>query len=110
MGWLNSAARRKFCSDERGNVAMIFGLIAVVLLLAIGAAIDVGRWLHARDQTAAAIDAAVLAGGRALQVNSTDKSGAIAAAQKYYDQNVVTRLPVVNDSVSFAVADDGMSI
>ena len=58
-----------------GNVAIVFALMAVVLMLAIGAAVDVGRWLHARDQTVAAIDAAVLAGGRALQTNSTDKSG-----------------------------------
>jgi Flp pilus assembly protein TadG len=82
----------------------------VVLMLAIGAAVDVGRWLHARDQTIAAVDAAVLAGGRALQTNSADKSGAIAAAQKYYAENVTSRLPVIDDSVNFAVAPDGMGM
>ena len=55
--------------------------MGVVLMLAIGAAVDMGRWLHARDQTVAAIDAAVLAGGRALQTNGADKAGAVAAAQ-----------------------------
>ena len=34
--------------------------MAVVLLLSIGAAVDIGRWLHARDQTVQAVDAAVL--------------------------------------------------
>ena len=63
---------RSFWADRSGNVAIVFALTAIVLMLAIGAAVDVGRWLHARDQTVAAIDAAVLAGGRALQTNSTE--------------------------------------
>jgi len=50
--------------NRSGNVAILFGLIAVVLMLTIGAAVDIGRWLNARDQTLAAIDSAVLAGAR----------------------------------------------
>jgi hypothetical protein len=100
----------RFASDRSGNTAILFGLVSVVLLLAIGAAVDIGRWLHAKDQTAAAVDAALLAGGRALQTNSTDTEGALAAAVKFYDQNIRTRLDVTDDSVSFAVADDGMAI
>jgi Flp pilus assembly protein TadG len=97
----------RFRNDASGNVAVVFALMGVVLMLAIGAAVDVSRWLHARDQTVAAVDAAVLAGGRALQTNSGDESAAIAAANKYYAENVTSRLPVVNDSVSFAVAENG---
>ena len=101
---------RSFCADRSGNVAIIFALVGVVLMVAIGGAVDVGRWLHARDQTIAAIDVATLAGGRALQTNSSDKSAAIAAAKKYYDENVTSRLSVVNDSIKFEVAPDGMGI
>jgi len=100
----------RFRDDASGNIAVVFALMGVVLMLAIGGAVDVGRWLHARDQTIAAVDAAVLAGGRALQTNSTDQSAAVAAAQKYYTENVTSRLPIVNDTVSFAVADDGMGM
>ena len=100
----------RFRSDTAGNVAIVFALMGVVLMLAIGAAVDMGRWLHARDHTIAAVDAAVLAGGRALQTDGSNEEGAIAAAAKYYDENVTTRLPVVNDTVSFTVADDGMGI
>ena len=100
----------RFRASRSGNVAIIFALSLVILMLAIGAAIDVGRWLHARDQTVAAIDAAVLAGGRILQVNKEDTAGAIAAAQKYYNQNVKSRLPVTDDTVSFQVADSGMAM
>jgi Flp pilus assembly protein TadG len=101
---------QRFRADASGNVAIVFGLVAVVLMLAIGAAVDIGRWLHARDQTLAAIDAAVLAGGRALQTNSSDEGGAVTAAEKYYAQNVTSRLPVIDDTVSFAVAPDGMGM
>jgi Flp pilus assembly protein TadG len=100
----------EWCSDRSGNVTLTFALMAVVLLLAVGAAVDIGRWLHARDQTVSAVDAALLAAGRYLQTNSTDTAGAIAAAQKYYAQNTTTRLPVIDDSIAFAVGSDGMSI
>ena len=101
---------RSFWADRSGNIAIVFALVGVVLMVAIGAAVDVGRWLHARDQTVAAIDAAVLAGGRALQTDSSNKSAAIAAAQKYYDENVTSRLSVIDDTVKFVVAPDGMGI
>jgi Flp pilus assembly protein TadG len=99
-----------FRPDQDGNVAIIFCLMATVLMLAVGAAVDVGRWLHARDQTVAAVDAALLAGGRALQANATDEGAAIAAAQQFYTQNTATRLPVVSDSVAFAIGNDGISM
>jgi Flp pilus assembly protein TadG len=104
------ARMARFRQDQSGNVAIVMALIAVVMMLSIGAAVDLGRWLHARDQTISAVDAAVLAGGRALQVNSKDQAAAIAAAQKYYIQNVTSRLPVTDDTVSFAVAPDGMGV
>jgi Flp pilus assembly protein TadG len=108
LGFARNLAR--FRDDESGNVAMMFGAALVTLLLGVGAAVDVGRWLHARSQTVAAIDAAVLAGGRALQVNSKNKSAAVEVAKKYYIQNVTSRLPVVGDTVNFGVASDGMGI
>ena len=100
----------KFRDDTSGNVAIVFALMGVVLMLAIGAAVDIGRWLHARDQTIAAVDAAVLAGGRSLQTTNSDGSAAIAAAKKYYDENVTSRLKVIDDTVKFTVAPDGMGI
>ena len=99
-----------FFRDRSGNVAIVFALMAVILMLAIGAAVDFGRWLHARDQTIDAVDAALLAGGRWLETNSTDNAGAIAAAQNLYTQNTASRLPVMSDNISFAVSSDGMSL
>ena len=98
-----------FRADQSGNVAIVFGLMAIVLMLAVGAAVDIGRWLHARDQTVTAVDAAVLAGGRELQTNP-DEATALATAQKYYTQNTASRLPVTNDTIAFAIGDDGISV
>ncbi len=100
----------RFGADRSGNVAIIYAMMAIVLMIAIGAAVDIGRWLHARDQTISAVDAAVLAGGRWLQTNQNDTAGAIATAQKFYAQNVSSRLPVTGDSITFAIGSDGMSM
>jgi uncharacterized protein YegL len=100
----------RFRRDRSGNTAILFAMMTVVLMLAIGAAVDIGRWLHARDQTMAAIDAALLAGGRYLQTESKDTSGALALARKFYTENVRSRIPVTNDTVDFTVADNGMAI
>jgi Flp pilus assembly protein TadG len=108
LGKLRGFAR--FGADRSGNVAIIYAMMAIVLVIAIGAAVDIGRWLHARDQTIAAVDSAVLAGGRWLQTIANDTAGAIATAQKFYAQNVSSRLPVTGDSVTFAVGSDGMSM
>jgi Flp pilus assembly protein TadG len=101
---------RRFTANRSGNVAILFSLSAVVMMLAIGGAVDIGRWLNARTQTIAAVDAAVLAGARALQTDPDDTEGAVAAAQNYYNENVATRLPVTGDTVTFAMADDGKSM
>ena len=99
-----------FFRDRSGNVAMVFALMAVVLMLAVGAAVDFGRWLHARDQTIDAVDAGLLAGGRWLQTSPDDNAGAIAAAKSMYTQDIASRLPVISDNISFAVSSDGMSL
>ena len=94
--------------DPSGNALVMFALSSVVLMLCVGAAIDIGRWLLARDQTLAAVDAAVLAGGRTLQT-SGDEAAAVTAAQKFYLMNVRSRIPVRNDSISFAASGQSVT-
>lgn len=100
----------KFVADKRGSVAMLFGLMAIALFLMIGGAVDFGRWQHARAQTIAAMDAAVLAAGRSLQVKPGDSNAAVAAANSFYNQNVESRLPLKSDTISFSVNDDGLGV
>lgn len=97
---------RRFPGDTQGGVAVTFSLMLVALCLFVGAAVDLGRWLQARHQTLAAMDAAVLAGGRMLQLNDKDVEGARETAQRYYQENVKGRTPVVEDTISFDAVDD----
>lgn len=97
---------RAFCSDTSGAVAIIFALVGIALCMFVGGAVDLGRWLQARNQSHSALDAAVLAGARVLQLDEKNLSGARAAAQLYFDQNTKGRTKVVDESVSFDVADN----
>jgi len=99
----------RFKADRSGDVAIMFALMAVAMCLFVGAGVDIGRWLQARQQTIAAMDAAVLAGGRELQLDSSNISGAIATAKKFYAENVKARTPVISDTIDFTAADNNKS-
>lgn len=94
-------------ADRSGDVAILFGLMAIVFMALTGAAVDLGRWLHARNDTTRALDAAVLAGGRVLQLTG-DHAAAIEAANQYYTENSKHRLPLETDTIAFVVVDDGL--
>lgn len=102
----------RFAADSRGDVAILFGLMTLVLVMLIGLAVDYGRLVNARNQTLEATDAAVLAGARALQTNGGDQSAAIKVAQAFYKQAVQSRISVVSnsDTINFAVTDNGTAV
>lgn len=113
--WAGFAGRNRWAalgSDERGSVAIIFGLSIFVLLAMVGLAVDYARFVNARTQTIAATDAAVLAGARALQSNGGNQSAAIQVAQTYYQQGVRNRISVVpqSDNITFVVTDNGTAM
>jgi Flp pilus assembly protein TadG len=70
MGWIWHLRRRaRNCTlrgDERGAVALLVALGIVPLALAVGLAVDGGRYLLARSRLAQAADAAALAAGARL--------------------------------------------
>ena len=78
-------AIRAFCAARDGNIAIIFGLTLLFLTVIAGGTVDYVRWLDARAKAENALDSAVLAGGRAMQVSGSSTE-AIAAAQAYYDR------------------------
>ncbi|CCB63795.1 pilus assembly protein [Hyphomicrobium sp. MC1] len=113
--WAVLASRKRWAalgSDERGSVAIIFGLTIFVLFAMIGLAVDYARFVNARSQTIAATDAAVLAGARALQSNGGDQAAAVQVAETYYQQGVKSRIKVVplSDNINFFVSDNGTAM
>jgi Flp pilus assembly protein TadG len=100
----------KIARDRRGTTAIMFAMMFGVMVLSAGAAVDIGRWMHAKTITSSALDAAVLAGGRKLQLEPGNEAAALLAAQQYYQQNVAQRLQLQSDSVTFAVTADGKAL
>jgi Flp pilus assembly protein TadG len=100
----------RFARSERGSITILFSLMAIVLFGMIGAAVDFSRWHNANSRTAEALDNALLAAGRQLQTEPGDMEKALAAAETYFNNLTQTRLTVDNPTVSFNLADDGVSI
>jgi Flp pilus assembly protein TadG len=74
---------RQFFRNERGAVAIYFGLSAVVFVGVAGLAVDAARGYLVKARLSEAIDAAALAGGKALQtagdpLNNKVKADALA--------------------------------
>ncbi len=103
----NAIAR--FRRDDRATIAIMFGLMAALMMMFIGAAIDLSKWLSARTDTLNAVDAAVLAGARSLQTNSANPSAAITIASEFYKTNTRHRLQI-EDSITFVVAKNNTSV
>lgn len=93
-----------FSDDGQGNVSILFALMLMTLLTFVGGAIDYGLYVNAKRETSDALDSAVLAGAQVLLVGGTEEE-AKAAADRFYEVNVVGRYPVVNDTVNFEVTD-----
>jgi Flp pilus assembly protein TadG len=98
---------KRFTDDRRGAIAIIFGFMLTIVVTMVGGSVDYARWLAAKGETVAAMDAAVLAGGRALQLGKSPAE-ALAIAQSYYDQNKSPRL--TKDRVTFTVEAGGTEV
>ncbi len=78
---------RSFTGNNKGHVAVIFGLFLVPVMTAVGISVDYSSAISAKSKIQAGLDAAALAAGRALQT-SGEESQASAAAVKIFDATV----------------------
>jgi Flp pilus assembly protein TadG len=81
---------RRFLKSREGNVAIIFGLSAIPLIAAMGAAVDFSRAYQFRSMTQDALDAAALAANRLIGIKSETEIRAEAA--RFYAANTM-RVP-----------------
>jgi Flp pilus assembly protein TadG len=79
-----AATLRRFSRSNRGNVAMIFAIALVPLVLGAAAGLDFARAMLVRQQMSEALDAAALAVGSSTGL---DQTTAQALAQKYFNAN-----------------------
>ncbi|MDA0221639.1 MAG: pilus assembly protein TadG-related protein [Proteobacteria bacterium] len=102
-GCWTSGALRRFAQARDGAIAIIFALALLPLLLAAGAAIDLGRAYMVKSRLGYAIDAAALAVGAAT---TTDEDELEAVMLAFFDANYpatelgvpATPVMVINDS------------
>ncbi len=73
-----------FRRNEAGNIAMMFGLSAVLVILGVGCAIDYARVVNAKSNLVAALDSASLF---AAALNGVAEPEVKLRAQRYFDRN-----------------------
>lgn len=95
----------RFAENRSGTVAAIFAMLTPIVFGIVGGAIDTGRWLAMRDKTLQAMDAAVLAAGRSMQLNNQSIDDAILTAKQYFIENKPDGVDEAD--VSFTVQENG---
>lgn len=85
----HAAQTARFVGDERGVVAVTFGLASLVMMIFAGLAIDVARILTARTALIDASDATALAVGRAL-VAGVSEADAKVRGENLFNANIKT--------------------
>jgi Flp pilus assembly protein TadG len=91
---------RRYASDQRGAIAVVLAMVLTMVVTVVGGAVDYARWLSAKTATTGTMDAAALAGGRALLVGKSPDE-AVDAAETYYARNKSPLLSL--DNVTFTL-------
>ena len=97
-----------FSSAQSGSISLLFGLLALVFFSLIGVAVDYSRWSNMKGRTTDALDAALLAGGRALQTQMSPAE-AVEVAKRNFAENA-KKLNVIEPQVTISVTDDGQAL
>jgi Flp pilus assembly protein TadG len=106
---MNRAAFRNFARDRRGNVAMMFSLLAVPLIFVIGMAIDYGTAARLKSKLNAAADSAVLAAVTPAMMGQSDTAASTAAAAMFNAEVVgLPRLKYDPTTLSVTVTPAGL--
>lgn len=96
---------KRFHSDERGIFAVIFGVMALVLVALAGAAVDYTSMETARTRAQIALDSAALGLGPKIYEDDVTEEGLIAEAQAVVSERLAN-VPQVIVDVNDAIIDD----
>lgn len=77
-----------FRRAEEGTIAITFGLIAFILMLVTGLAIDSGRAYHAATKMTTALDAAALSAAKTMREAGLSDDDLREVAERYFKLNV----------------------
>ncbi len=97
----------KFIQDAKGNAALLFALVSVPALVAVGAGIDYGRAYIVQQRLSHAIDSAALAVGTSLNKSEGELR---VLAQSYFDANYPAAELGVPGNLNVIFGDDTVSM
>ena len=104
-----------FARDNRGNFAVVFGLAASVLALAVGFAVDTAQLMNAKSALREAVDAAVTSTARSITLGDISEQDAPRMVKAFltanstggtlsYDQIVLDKLTIDRTAKTVEVA------
>ncbi len=105
MNW--KSMLRQFSASERGNVALIFGLSLIPVLVLSGFAIDVGRAILVRERLGQSLDAALLAVGASPQLSNEE---AQIFGEAFFEANFGNALGSSSYDVEVTVLGDAVQM
>jgi Flp pilus assembly protein TadG len=114
-----SRLMRRFCSDRRGNIAVIFAIACVPLISAIGCAVDYSLATRMKEKLQSAADAAGVASisenspgylAAAAMTGDGSVAAAVTDANKVFDGNVSTTSGYTNLSRTSTVTKTGIKL
>ncbi|MCB1521635.1 MAG: hypothetical protein KDJ37_13815 [Hyphomicrobiaceae bacterium] len=106
MAAFDNLSLSRFRRDERGSVAIMFGLSAVAITMLAGFALDYSRINHERARVHASVDAAALAAGKAMLDGRLTDAQVREAALTYMEQNMSGTGPGFGKLQDFSVELD----
>lgn len=96
-----------FAGARSGNVALMFGLLVIPLLIGAGVGLDMVRANEARSRLSEAADAGILAAARARLINdSMTDAAATALARRQFEANARLQTDTVIDTFDFDYDED----
>ncbi|MGH6988688.1 MAG: TadE/TadG family type IV pilus assembly protein, partial [Stellaceae bacterium] len=100
---------RRFCHARGGALGVAMALLAVPVLMGIGAAVDYARLEQFKTQLQSTVDSAALSGAAVYQ-SATDSTNATSVAQNYLSANIgylPGHIGSVTTNVNAAVVSSG---
>ncbi|MEM6414560.1 MAG: Tad domain-containing protein [Pseudomonadota bacterium] len=94
----------RFRNEYNGNIAMLFGLLLIPLVTAIGLAVDTSRVLYYGSALQEAADAAALRGAMAFNTGASVKTAAMAA----FDANAIIKNELQDLNITVAEKTGGI--
>ena len=94
---------RNYCENERGQFAIMFSVIATMMMVGMVVAIDYTNMVRSRAKISAIADAAALAGATAYDQSHTDR---MKVVRQFIDTNGHTFLPATMKGDPIVVFDD----